>query len=91
MRRDAVRADEADGTGGGARLTSAIIIRRIIVAVPPSERRGERLVTTATDIFVNGAIGVFTGIAVLYVLMRVLAAALGRPAPESAPADPASD
>jgi Na+-transporting methylmalonyl-CoA/oxaloacetate decarboxylase gamma subunit len=48
-------------------------------------------VTTATDIFVNGVIGVFTGIAVLYVLMRVLAAVLGRPAPESAPADPASD
>jgi len=48
-------------------------------------------VTTATDIFVNGVIGVFTGIAVLYVLMRVLAALLGRPTPESAPADPASE
>ena len=47
--------------------------------------------TTASDIFVNGVIGVFTGIAVLYVLMRVLAAVLDRPAPESAPADPASD
>ena len=47
--------------------------------------------TTATDIFVNGVIGVFTGIAVLYVLMRVLAAVLGRPAPESVPSDPASD
>ena len=47
--------------------------------------------TTATDSFVNGVIGVVTGIAVLYVLMRVLAAVLGRPAPESAPADPASD
>lgn len=47
--------------------------------------------TTATDIFVNGVIGVFTGIAVLYVLMRVLAAVLGRPAPESTPAEPASD
>ena len=45
---------------------------------------------TATDIFVNGVIGVFTGIAVLYLLMRVLAAFLGRPAPESAPADPAA-
>ena len=47
--------------------------------------------TTATDIFVNGVIGVFTGIAVLYVLMRVLAALLGRPAREPTPADPASD
>ena len=47
--------------------------------------------TTATDIFVNGIVGVFTGITVLYLLMRVLAAVLGRSAPESAPADPASD
>ena len=47
--------------------------------------------TTATDIFVNGIIGVFTGIGVLYVLMRVLAAVLGRPARDPAPADPASD
>ncbi len=47
--------------------------------------------TTATDIFVNGVIGVFTGIAVLYVLMRVLAAFLGRAAREPTPADPASD
>ena len=46
---------------------------------------------TATDIFVNGVVGVFTGIAVLYLLMRVLAAVLGRPAPGPAPADPASD
>ena len=47
--------------------------------------------TTATDIFVNGVIGVFAGIAVLYVLMRVLAAVLGRPTPEPAPTHPASD
>lgn len=47
--------------------------------------------TTATDIFVNGVVGVFTGIAVLYLLMRLLAAVLGRPAPEAVPADPASD
>ena len=46
---------------------------------------------TATDIFINGVIGVFAGISVLYLLMRILAAALGRPARESAPADPASD
>ncbi len=46
---------------------------------------------TATDIFINGIIGVFTGIAVLYLLMRVLAAAIGRTARGSAPADPASD
>ena len=45
--------------------------------------------TTATDIFVNGVVGVFTGIAVLYFLMRLLAAALGRRGP--APADPAAD
>ncbi len=86
-----MRVDEAAGSAGVARLTSAIIIRRIIVAVPPRDLAGERLVTTATDIFVNGVIGVFTGIAVLYLLMRVLAAVLGRPAPEAAPADPASD
>ena len=47
--------------------------------------------TTATDIFVNGVAGVFTGIAVLYLLMRLLAAVLGRPARGAAPADPASD
>ena len=47
--------------------------------------------TTATDIFVNGVVGVFTGIAVLYLLMRLLAAVLGRPSSEAAPADPASD
>ena len=46
--------------------------------------------TTATDIFVNGVIGVFTGIAVLYLLMRILAATAGRPARESSPAEPAS-
>jgi len=73
------------------RRTSAIIIRRIIVAVSARRPAVERPVTTATDIFVNGVIGVFTGIAVLYALMRVLAAVLDRPAPESAPADPASD
>lgn len=47
--------------------------------------------TTATDIFVNGVAGVFAGIAVLYLLMRVLAAVLGCPAAGPAPADPASD
>ena len=46
---------------------------------------------TATDIFINGIIGVFTGITVLYLLMRILAAAVGRPACESAPADRASE
>ena len=46
---------------------------------------------TATDIFVNGVVGVFTGIAVLYLLMRLLAAALGRPDRGPAPADPAAD
>ena len=48
-------------------------------------------VTTATDIFVNGVAGVFAGVAVLYLLMRVLAAILGRPAEGPAPADPAAD
>ena len=47
--------------------------------------------TTATDIFVNGVIGVFVGIAVLYVLMRILAVTAGRPARESSPAEPASN
>lgn len=47
--------------------------------------------TTATDIFVNGVAGVFAGVAVLYLLMRVLAAVLGRPAEGPAPADPAAD
>ena len=58
---------------------------------PAGRTAGERPVTTATDIFVNGVLGVFSGIAVLYVLMRVLAAVLGRPAREPTPADPASD
>ena len=49
------------------------------------------MLTTATDIFVNGVVGVFTGIAVLYLLMRLLAAALGRSDRGPAPADPAAD
>ena len=58
---------------------------------PATRSAGARFVVTATDIFINGIIGVFTGITVLYLLMRILAAAVGRPARESAPADRASE
>ena len=42
---------------------------------------------TASSVFLNGIGGVFTGIAVLYVMMKVLSATAGRPAsPAQAPA-----
>jgi low affinity Fe/Cu permease len=34
---------------------------------------------TAFDVFINGIAGVFTGIAVLYVMMKILAITAGRP------------
>lgn len=35
---------------------------------------------TAFDVFINGIAGVFTGIAVLYVMMKILAVTAGRQA-----------
>ena len=35
---------------------------------------------TVSDIFLNGVAGVFTGIALLYLMMKLLAVTLGRPA-----------
>ena len=40
---------------------------------------------TAFDVFINGIAGVFTGIAVLYVMMKMLFLVAGRPTSGSAP------
>ena len=42
-------------------------------------------------VFVNGIAGVFTGIAVLYVMMKLLSLVVGRPGPGSAPPTPKTD
>ena len=34
---------------------------------------------TASSVFINGIAGVFTGIAVLYIMMKILAITAGRP------------
>ncbi len=46
---------------------------------------------TASSVFINGISGVFTGIAVLYVMMKVLAFVVGRPATGSTPSAPRTD
>ena len=46
---------------------------------------------TASDVFINGIAGVFTGIAVLYIMMKMLSYVAGRPAPGSAPPAPKTD
>ena len=46
---------------------------------------------TASSVFINGIAGVFTGIAVLYVMMKILALVAGRPAPDSAPPTPKTE
>jgi len=55
--------------------------------------RLERLnpVTTPTSIFVNGTVGVFAGIAMLYLLMKILAATLGRRRVNSTPSGSKTD
>ncbi len=40
---------------------------------------------TAFSVFISGIAGVFTGIAVLYGMMKILSLVAGRPAPGSAP------
>ena len=40
---------------------------------------------TAVDVFINGLVGVFTGITALYVMMKILAATAGRPPVTSPP------
>ena len=46
---------------------------------------------TASSVFINGIAGVFTGIAVLYVMMKILAFFAGRPTAGSAPPTPKRD
>ena len=43
---------------------------------------------TASSVFFNGVTGVFTGIAVLYVMMKILSLVAGRPASGSASPTP---
>ena len=46
---------------------------------------------TASSVFINGIVGVFAGIAVLYVMMKILSVTAGRPASGSAPPTPKTD
>ena len=46
---------------------------------------------TAFSVFINGIAGVFTGIAVLYVMMKILSFTAGRPTSGSAPPTPKTD
>ena len=46
---------------------------------------------TASSVFLNGIVGVFTGIAVLYVMMKILSVTAGRSASGSAPPTPKTD
>ena len=71
------------------------IIRNSVLAHRPG-RDGPRQVwlnsmVTPVSVFINGVAGVFTGIAVLYVMMKVLAFVAGRPATGSAPSAPRTD
>ena len=40
------------------------------------------------SVFINGIAGVFTGIAVLYVMMKILSVTVGRPASAGSPSAP---
>ena len=53
--------------------------------------RAAKPVTTPTSIFVNGTVGVFAGIAMLYLLMKILAATLGRRRVNSTPSGSKTD
>ena len=46
---------------------------------------------TASSVFINGIAGVFTGIAVLYVMMKMLSLVVGRPAPGAVLPPPKTD
>ena len=46
---------------------------------------------TASGVFINGIVGVFTGIAVLYIMMKMLSYVAGRPAQGHAPPTPKTD
>ncbi|MCH2253198.1 MAG: hypothetical protein MK365_08565 [Vicinamibacterales bacterium] len=46
---------------------------------------------TASSVFINGIAGVFTGIGVLYVMMKILSFVGGRPTPGSAPPTPKTE
>jgi hypothetical protein len=46
---------------------------------------------SAVSVFLNGISGVFAGIAVLYILMKILARAAGRPASPSSSVSPKTD
>ena len=46
---------------------------------------------TASSVFINGIAGVFTGIGVLYVMMKILSFVAGRPTPGSAPPIPKTE
>ena len=46
---------------------------------------------TASSVFINGIAGVFTGMAVLYGMMKILSFVAGRPAQGSAPPTPKTE
>ena len=52
------------------------------------DRAEQAPMNTASSVFINGIAGVFTGIGVLYVMMKILSFVAGRPTPDSAPPTP---
>ena len=55
------------------------------------DRAEQAPMNTASSVFINGIAGVFTGIAVLYVMMKILSFVGGRPTPGSAPPTPKTE
>ena len=55
------------------------------------DRAEQTPMNTASSVFINGIAGVFTGIGVLYVIMKILSFVAGRPTPGSAPPIPKTE
>ena len=55
------------------------------------DRAEQAPMNTASSVFINGIAGVFTGIGVLYVMMKILSFVGGRPPPGSAPPTPKTE
>ena len=55
------------------------------------DRAEQTPMNTASSVFINGIAGVFTGIGVLYVMMKSLSFVAGRPTPGSAPPTPKTE
>ena len=55
------------------------------------DRAEQAPMNTASSVFINGIAGVFTGIGVLYVMMKILSFVGGRQTPGSAPPTPKTE